>query len=148
VKKFSFPLVVLVALIVGLVGAQVWKNGGLRGVAPTPAGFDHDGPGLSQAIDRARAEGRVVLALATADWCGPCQSFKRGALADERVTAWLEANAVTAYIDVDRRPDDAGALGVSAIPTTVLFRDGREVDRFTGPVSAGELLDRLAKAAG
>ena len=37
-----------------------------------------------------------------------------------------------AKLDVDRSPETAAALGIASIPTVVVFRGGREVDRIVG----------------
>ena len=117
--------------------------------ADTPALF-HDAPAtLDAAMAKAESDGRVVFAYATADWCGPCQSYKKNTLSDPRVEAWVAANAVPVYIDVDVRREDAQRLEVSGIPATFVIRDGIILDRAVGAVPPGDLLpwlDRLASA--
>lgn len=111
--------------------------------APRPRAF-----ASTISFDDARAEGvrveRPVLALVTADWCGPCRSFKRGALADADVSSAILDKTVPVYLDVTE-PDGPGSaaaakLGVSAIPTLVVIRpDGRFESR-TGEQRCDELL--------
>lgn len=135
----------LVVVFVVALGAMVaWKL--LRPPAPTPAVFGA-GTTLAGAIERSKAEDKPVFAVATADWCAPCQAYKRGALADERVAAYLEASTIPVYINIDDDPADAERLGVSAVPTTVLLRDGEVVDRFSGRIDAPDLLEWLERAA-
>ncbi len=115
---------------------------------PVPALFESGERTLAAAVERAEAEDRVVFAFATADWCGPCQSFKSGPLTDDRVAAWVEANAVPAYIDIDAEPADARQLGVRGVPTTYIIRGGRVVAELGGYKSADELLSFLEAVPG
>ena len=115
--------------------------------APTPPAFAGSIT-LEAAEERARAEGRVVVAVATADWCAPCQSYKRGALSDAPVNAWLEAHAVPVLIDVTKgMTPDAERLGVSPIPATFVLRDGEIVAQHAGVLTSQKLMRMLESAS-
>jgi len=114
--------------------------------APTPAALDSP-MSLDAAIASADEQNKVVFAVATASWCGPCQTYKRGALADEDVQQWLSDNAVGIMIDVDQNKADASRLQVSSIPTTYIIKDGEIVTQFTGPVSKARLMETLEPLA-
>ena len=63
-----------------------------------------------------------------ATWCGPCRMI---APIVEELAA--ETEGVTfAKVNVDENPDVARGLGIQAIPTLYLFRDGKAVDRVVG----------------
>jgi thiol:disulfide interchange protein len=130
-----------VVLIVAAIGGLWWFTGR---AAPTPQVFAQ-GLSLDEAVAQA-GPGGLVFAVATADWCPPCQSYKRGALADERVQAWVEANTVPVYIDVDARPQDAQRLEVSGIPATFLLRDGVVIAGGSGAMPTETLLRWLETA--
>lgn len=132
------------ALIGAIVLVGMYLKTMFGGVAPTPAAFESHAT-LSQALDTA-GDGSV-LAYATADWCGPCQAFKRGALANERFTQWIDSNDVTtAYLDATGANEEAQHLGISSIPTLVYFKHGKEVARHTGVMSADRLIGWLEQA--
>ena len=105
---------------------------------------------MQSAVERASEEGKVVLAIATADWCPPCQVYKRNALVDERVEQWIADNAISVTLDVTdpNTPNpDAKSLGVQGIPTTfVINAQGQLVSQATGALSADDLLTMLAQA--
>ncbi len=102
---------------------------------------------LAEALGEAR--GGPVLAFATADWCGPCQVFKRGALADAEFAHWVEANNVTtAYLDLTGDNPEGQQLGIASIPTLLYFKDNVEVSRSSGVLSSTELIDWLNSAKG
>lgn len=133
-----------------LVALAVLVNVLLAGrEAPTPPAFEGATGSLEEAIGLARERERVVFAVASAAWCGPCQSYKRGALADPRVSAWIEDNAVPLSIDVTGGANEAAQrLGVSAIPASFLLdAEGRILARHEGAMSGGTLLGWLRQAA-
>jgi thiol:disulfide interchange protein len=119
----------------------------LGGPAPTPPGFAGDAP-LQAAIDHAARADRVVVAVATADWCAPCQAYKRGGLAAREVNDWLAANAETVLIDVtDGATTDSERLQVRCIPATYVIADGMILGGRIGAMDAEELLAWLRETA-
>ncbi len=107
-------------------------------------------PPLDEAVARAGAEGRVVIAFATADRCAPCQQYKRDALNDPRVIERLgDAGLLATHVEVDRQPDLADAyLGGRAIPMTYALRDGKRIATLRGQRSAEDLLAWLEALPG
>ena len=73
-----------------------------------------------------------------ATWCGPCKMF--GPIFEE-VSKEKDVNFVK--LDVDNFSDIAREYGVMSIPTIIVFRDGKEVKRFTGFMSKEEFLGFL-----
>jgi thiol:disulfide interchange protein len=136
-------------VLIAITGFMRWRLGG---VAPTPEAF-----AAHTSFDDALAEGervdKPVLVMATADWCGPCQSLKRGTLSDPRVAAWITERTIPAYADfTESNTDEARHLGrllkINSYPTLVLLRDGVEVSRQQGAVSADRMLAWLEQAGG
>ncbi len=99
---------------------------------------------LPAALEQSKATGKPVFAVASASWCGPCQSYKKGALVDPKVEAWLTEHTIPVYIDVDEHSTDAQSLGVSSIPATFLLNaDGQITARAQGKLSSRSLIDWL-----
>jgi thiol-disulfide isomerase/thioredoxin len=111
-----------------------------REVIALPAAL-RDAPLLPEALESSRRSGKPVLVFATADRCGPCQQYKKDALNDPRVVAWMgEGRAHVAHVEVDRQPDAAALLPSAAIPMTYWMMNGRVAGELRGQRSADELL--------
>ena len=84
----------------------------------------------------------VKLEYYTAAWCGPCRSVKPfiKELQDE---GWnIE------IIDSDENRDRTIANQIAGIPTFIIYKNGVQVNRFTGARPKGSILNELHKAAG
>lgn len=63
-----------------------------------------------------------------ATWCGPCRMV--APIVEELAS---ETPDVTfAKVDVDENPDVAMGLGITSIPTLMLFKNGKLVDKLIG----------------
>ena len=71
-----------------------------------------------------------------AAWCGPCRAM---APVFEGAAKALEPRLRFAKVDTDAEQSLAARYHISAIPTMILFRGGREVARHSGVMAAGAL---------
>lgn len=74
-------------------------------------------------------KGALVFVDFYADWCGPC---KMAAPVVDKLAGEYESKMVIAKLDVDESSQIAAEYGVMSIPTTIIFKDGEEVDRTIG----------------
>ena len=77
-----------------------------------------------------------------AEWCRPCLVM---APIYEEVARELAGRAVFAKVNVDEAPELAERFNIMAIPTIMVFVDGRPVDRLVGAVGKEGLLAFLSK---
>lgn len=140
-KNLIVPFLVLIAF----AAVVFLRGGGSR--APVPEVFAA-GLTFEEAQTEAAASGKPVFALVTADWCGPCQSLKRGALSDPRVVDLIRANAVPVYLEEATAMTHIQALGVRAYPTAVILRDGQVEQMIEGGASPDNYLRTLRAALG
>jgi thioredoxin 1 len=71
-----------------------------------------------------------------APWCGPCRLI--GPIVEELAPSYQD-RAVIAKVNVDDNPGIAQQFGVTSIPTIMMFKDGKLVDRAVGAMPKGEL---------
>ena len=70
-----------------------------------------------------------VLVDFLATWCGPCKLA--GPVLEELSDAYKD-KVLIMKLDVDANPVNSQKYGVMSIPTTVLFKDGKEIGRQIG----------------
>lgn len=89
---------------------------------------------------------RLVLVDFWAQWCGPCKAL---APVLEQIADSRADSAKVVKVDVDDQQRLAQNHGVRALPTLVIFKDGRAVTQLVGLQSAeaiGAALDSAANA--
>ncbi len=64
-----------------------------------------------------------------AEWCGPCRMI---APVVEEVAREYDGRLKVVKMDVDANPATPARLGIMGIPTLILFKDGKEVERVVG----------------
>lgn len=64
-----------------------------------------------------------------APWCGPCRMAEP--VFDELAKEY-KGKAVIGKVNIDEEQDLAGKYGVMSIPTVIIFKEGKEVDRKVG----------------
>jgi thioredoxin len=81
-----------------------------------------------------------VLVDMWAAWCGPCRMI---APTIEQLAGELAGRVRVAKLNVDENPNTAERFNVRSIPTLLVVKDGREVDRLVGALPREEILRRL-----
>ena len=77
--------------------------------------------------------------LFTAPWCGFCRSMKL--MCEKAEKDFAETGFYT--VDIDKEPSLKKAFGVSAVPTFILFENGKPINRATGLLKKSELYTLL-----
>ena len=79
---------------------------------------------------------RPVLVDLWAVWCAPCRMI---APALEEIAGEMMGKVRIAKLHVDENPETHAGLRVSGIPTLVMFKGGKEIDRIVGALPPPQL---------
>jgi len=79
-------------------------------------------------FDSTLKENNIVVLDAFATWCGPCKVIA------PQVVKFSEqyTDATFVKIDVDEVPDVAQELGIRAMPTFIVFKNGEKIAEVVG----------------
>lgn len=78
-----------------------------------------------------------------AEWCGPCRML---APVLEDVAEQMGDKVTFAKLDIDAAQKTASEFQVTSVPTMILFKDGKEVNRLVGLRDAKGIKDFIEKA--
>lgn len=105
----------------------------------------------SLALEKAKAENKLIFVDAFAEWCGPCKRMAANTFPDPKAGEFFNANFVNLKIDMEKpeNAEFASKFPVSAYPTLMFINpDGSLALRQTGALGVDALLEFGRKALG
>ncbi len=101
---------------------------------------------LNSADFKAELEKKDELVLVDffATWCGPCQML---APILEEVSDEVAGQATVKKLDIDNSREIAMENMVMSVPTMILYKDGKEVERIIGLRQKNQIVETIKKHA-
>jgi thioredoxin 1 len=91
-------------------------------------------------LDAASSQYPLLIVDAWAEWCGPCRMI---APTIEELAKELAGKVVFGKLNVDENPLTSNKFRISAIPTMLVFKNGKLLDKIVGaypkPALAGKI---------
>ncbi|MCS7286559.1 MAG: thioredoxin [Anaerolineae bacterium] len=81
-----------------------------------------------------------VLVDFWAEWCGPCRML---APLVEEIAIEMGDKLKVVKINVDQNPSVAVSYGIMSIPTLILFKGGKPVEKLIGYMPKAKLLEAI-----
>jgi thioredoxin 1 len=93
----------------------------------------------SKEFDQATKDGLVIVDL-WAPWCGPCRML--APVIDELAKEY-EGKARFCKLNIDEHQEPAVQHQVMSIPTLLIFKDGKVVDRIVGALPKDKITQKI-----
>jgi len=96
----------------------------------------------SRNLEEAIRNNRSLVVDCWAPWCGPCRMMSP---VIEELAADLKDKITFGKLNTDENQDIAARYQVQAIPTLLIFKDGKLADRKVGALPKKALADELTR---
>ncbi|KAL8106242.1 thioredoxin H2-like [Apium graveolens] len=118
-------------------------NEGNRYISPRKSGqviSFHSSASWKSHFEASKRTAKLMVIDFTASWCRPCHMMEP--IIRDFAATYLDVQFIK--IDVDELDDVAREYGVQAMPTFILIKKGKEIDKFVG-AKKDELQKKIEK---
>ena len=93
-------------------------------------------------IDKASSQYPILILDCWAEWCGPCRMI--GPIIEE-LAGEMKGKVVFGKLNVDENMQTANKYRISAIPTLMVFKNGKLIDKLVGAYPKNTLTMKIQK---
>jgi thioredoxin 1 len=93
-------------------------------------------------IDAAAGQYPIFILDCWAEWCGPCRTI--GPII-EQLAREMKGKVVFGKLNIDENMQTANKYRISAIPTLMVFKDGKLIDKLVGAYPKPALAAKIQK---
>ena len=115
------------------------KCGKCKNLIYTAQPINMTGVQLTRAIEKTD---ELLVVDFWATWCGPCQQF---APTFKQVASQVEPKARFIKIETEAEQAISAKYNIRSIPTLAIFKNGQEIDRVSGALSASDFRNWVNK---
>ncbi len=134
-------LIIIGIIIVAFIALVVYAKAKMKSI---PLVADHKNIlTLTDKNFQQQTKNKIVLVDFWAEWCAPCRMM---APVLNDVAAELSGKSYVGKVNIEQYQSLAQQYKVRSIPTLILFKDGKEINRFVGGKSKEFLLNQITKA--
>ena len=86
-----------------------------------------------------------LVLLFTSPWCAGCKKVEKALESIALKPDGQGRDIQFARMDISRSPDTPAGLGVLSLPTVIIFKEGKEISRFSGTIRPKTLIGEVEK---
>ena len=133
--------IIIVISVIAIMGIYVFYS--FQKLKNLPAVTDHEKiKPLTEQNFQSQIKSGVTMVDFWAEWCMPCKMM---APVINDVAAELSGNASIGKLNIEHYQAIAAKYNVRSIPTLILFKNGKEINRFLGAKNKDFLINEIKK---
>ncbi len=112
-------------------------------------GINFENSSLKEALEKAKAENKLLFIDAYASWCGPCKKMAKTVFLDEEVGRYFDENLLALKVDIEKGegPEIKRKYGIVGLPGYVFLNgDGVVMYRFAAAMPKEAFLKEVKHA--